>query len=57
MATPKKVKISAYLRDKATHRRVKQEAKAAGVSLVDYVSDSVEQRLKNVDRKRVKRTA
>lgn len=49
-----KVKISAFLKP-ATHQRVKSEAKQAGVSLVDYVSDSVEQRLSSVERKRLSR--
>lgn len=52
--SPKKVKISAFL-NSDTHQRVKTEAKQSGVSLVDYVSDSVEQRLRSVERKRSER--
>lgn len=49
-----KIKISAFLKAE-TLPRVKREAKASGISMTDYVSDSVEQRLSAIERKRKQR--
>lgn len=42
---PTMKKISAFLREESIPK-IKSAAKAAGVSMTEYVSDSVEQRLK-----------
>lgn len=50
------VRISAGIKIE-TFPKAKKLAKEAGVSLMQYVSDAVERRVKDVERKRQKRPA